>query len=221
MFPRGLLKLSPFAIASASAGRNALAQTAEPSATEGIYNVRRYGATGDGKTVDTPVINSAIEAVAAAGGGTLLFPAGTYVCFTIRLRSKVDLCLSRACTILAADSPKPGEAIGYNGEVYYPAGPARPGRRLRTTVTTTGPTPCHAFFIRQLKNLEMSHVEIAPAIADPHPVFWLEDVQRADFFGITAPSQPNFALRNVAGLHIFWSRAAKDTTLAAVTNQML
>ena len=126
MFRRDLLKLSPLALASAAAGHIALAQTPEPSATEALYNVRRYGATGDGKTVDTPAINRAIEAVAAAGGGTLLFPAGTYLCFTIRLRSNVDLFLSPGCTILAADSPRPGEATGYNGGVYDPAGPAQP-----------------------------------------------------------------------------------------------
>ena len=94
-----------------------------PAAGEALFNVRSYGATGDGKTVDTPAINKAIEAVAAAGGGTLLFPAGTYVCFTIRLRSSVDIYLSHGCTILAADSPKPGETTGYNGGTYDPAGP--------------------------------------------------------------------------------------------------
>jgi polygalacturonase len=126
MFRRDLLKLSPLALASAAAGRIGLAQTTEPGAAEALYNVRHYGATGDGKTVDTPAINRAIEVVAAAGGGTLLFPAGTYICFTIRMRSKVALCLSQGCTILAADSPKAGEATGYNGGVYDPAGPAQP-----------------------------------------------------------------------------------------------
>ncbi|WP_158788316.1 glycoside hydrolase family 28 protein [Granulicella sp. L46] len=126
MFRRDLLKLSPLAIVSAAVGHIALAQTPETSATDALYDVRRYGATGDGKTVDTPAINRAIEAVASAGGGTLLFPAGTYVCFTIQLKSKVDLYLSPGCTILAADSPKPGEATGYNGGVYDPGGPAQP-----------------------------------------------------------------------------------------------
>lgn len=93
------------------------AQT-EAHATEAVFNVRQFGATGDGNTVDTPAINKAIEAVAAAGGGTVVFPAGTYVCFTIRLKSNVDLYLSRGCTILAADSPKPGETSGYNGGTY-------------------------------------------------------------------------------------------------------
>jgi len=124
---RDLLKLSPLAIVAAttSVGRIALAE-APAAPTDATFNVRTYGATGDGKTVDTPAINRAIEAVAAAGGGTLLFPAGTYVCFTIRLKSNVDIFLCRGCTILAADSPKTGETTGYNGGTYDPAGPAQP-----------------------------------------------------------------------------------------------
>jgi polygalacturonase len=121
---RDLLKLSPLALAS-TIGHVALGQTAAPAAAEALFNVRTYGATGDGKTVDTPAINKAIEAVAAAGGGTLLFPAGTYMCFTIRLKSNVNLYLSQGCTILAADSPKAGETTGYNGGGYDPAGPVQ------------------------------------------------------------------------------------------------
>ena len=123
---RDLIRAAPFAIASSAIGHQASAQTSETAPMPALFNVRTYGATGDGKTVDTPAINQAIEAVAAAGGGTLFFPAGTYVCFTIRLRSHVSLHLSRGCTILAADSPKPGEATGYNGGVYDPAGPPQP-----------------------------------------------------------------------------------------------
>jgi len=84
-----------------------------------------------------------------------------------------------------------------------------------------GPTPCNGFFVRHLKNLEMSHVEIAPLNADPRPAFWLEDVRRADFFAITAPVQPNFSLHNVSDLRILWSRAAKDTTLAQSANETI
>jgi polygalacturonase len=118
--------LSPFALASTAIGQGAFAHSAEPSASPALFNVRTYGATGDGRTIDTPAINRAIEAVAAAGGGPLLFPAGTYICSTIRLKSNVDLYLSRGCTIVAADSPKPGETTGYDGGVYDPAGPAQP-----------------------------------------------------------------------------------------------
>jgi len=44
------------------------------------YNVRTYGATGDGTTDDTVAINAAIAACGTAGGGTVYFPAGVYLC---------------------------------------------------------------------------------------------------------------------------------------------
>ncbi|HEY4355664.1 MAG TPA: glycoside hydrolase family 28 protein [Acidobacteriaceae bacterium] len=123
---RELLKLSPLAFAS-TVGHVALGQTpTETHATEAIFNVRTFGAAGDGKTVDTPAINRAIAAVAAAGGGTLMFPAGTYLCFSIHLKTRVDLYLSRGCTIQAADSPKPGETTGYSGGTYDAAEPNDP-----------------------------------------------------------------------------------------------
>jgi polygalacturonase len=93
------------------------------SAANGIFDVRKYGASGDGKTIDTPAINRAIEAAASAGGGIVLFPAGTYLCFSIHLKSQVHLVLSQGSTILAADSPKPGEQTGYNGGSYDAAEP--------------------------------------------------------------------------------------------------
>ena len=68
----------------------------------------------------------------------------------------------------------------------------------------------------------MSHVEVAPASPDPRPAVWLEDVARADFFAMTAPTgQPNFSLHAVTDLRIGWSRAAKDTVLATADNQMV
>ena len=88
-----------------------------------MFDVRTFGATGDGKTIDSPAINKAIEAAAAAGGGTVFFPGGNYICFSIRLKSHVDLYLSQGCAIIAADSPKPGETTGYLGGAYDAAEP--------------------------------------------------------------------------------------------------
>ena len=93
------------------------------SSVTGIFDVRRFGATGDGKALDTQAVNRAIDAAAAAGGGMVMFPAGTYLCFSIHLKSQVHLYLSQGSTILAADSPKPGEQSGYNGGAYDAAEP--------------------------------------------------------------------------------------------------
>ena len=118
MLRRELLKVSPLALGAAVGHVSIASSQTEAHNTQALYNVRDFGATGDGKTVDTPAINKAIEAAAAKGGGTIVFPAGTYMCFTIRLKSNIELFLSRGCTIQAADSPQPGESTGYNGGTY-------------------------------------------------------------------------------------------------------
>ena len=75
-----------------------------------IYNVRDYGANGDGKTLDSPAINAAIEAATASGGGQVVLSAGTYLCGSIRLKSNVDLHLMAGAKILAA----PAELKAYD-----------------------------------------------------------------------------------------------------------
>jgi len=82
--------------------------SAQRSQSSVVFDVRSYGAKGDGKALDSPSINKAIEAAAAAGGGTVHFPAGTYRSFSIRLKSNVALYLDQGSTILAAD-PKDGD----------------------------------------------------------------------------------------------------------------
>ncbi len=68
-----------------------------------VYDVATFGAAGDGKAVDTPAINRAIEDAAAAGGGTVYFRAGNYLCYSIRLKSRVAIYLDAGATIVAAD----------------------------------------------------------------------------------------------------------------------
>ncbi|MEK7724926.1 MAG: glycosyl hydrolase family 28-related protein [Acidobacteriota bacterium] len=70
------------------------------------YNIRNLGAKGDGKTLDTDAINKAIETAAKAGGGTVYFPAGTYLSFSIRLKSNITIYLDNGATLLAADPEK-------------------------------------------------------------------------------------------------------------------
>jgi polygalacturonase len=78
-----------------------------------------------------------------------------------------------------------------------------------------GVTPAHGFYLRHVRHVEMSHVEVQPMAADARPAFYLEDVGRVDFIAVTAPgSVPAFALNHVTDLRILLSRAAKDTVLA-------
>ena len=93
------------------------AQTPDPirsatAAAGGAFNVRSFGATGDGKTLDSPAINRAIEAAATNGGGTVYFPAGIYASFSIRLKSHITLYLDQGAVILAETVPHEGAASG-------------------------------------------------------------------------------------------------------------
>jgi parallel beta-helix repeat protein len=62
-----------------------LAETGRPT-----VDVRSYGALGDGSTDDTAAIQRANDTVAAAGGGTVLFPAGMYVAANVKQDSNVE-----------------------------------------------------------------------------------------------------------------------------------
>jgi polygalacturonase len=116
--------LLPAASTGAVSGESTVSRNATKAGVSGsgVFDVRRYGATGNGKTIDTPAVNRAIEAAAAVGGGTVHFPAGTYACYSIRLKSHVALFLDAGATILAADVPLEGTTTGG----YDPAGPPQP-----------------------------------------------------------------------------------------------
>ncbi len=77
----------------------------------GVYNVKAFGATGNGKTLDTPAINKAIEAAAAGGGGTVRFPAGNYLSVSIHLKSNIALYLDQGATLIAAS---PADGVRYD-----------------------------------------------------------------------------------------------------------
>ena len=80
----------------------------ELSPFRNLFNVRAFGAKGDGKALDSPAINKAIDAAAAAGGGTVFIPAGTYRSFSIRLKSNITLYFDQGSTVVAA-SPNDGD----------------------------------------------------------------------------------------------------------------
>jgi polygalacturonase len=86
------------------------------------YNVRDFGAAGDGLTIDSEAINKAIEAASTDGGGTVVFPSGVYLCYSIRLKSRIALYIDAGATILAAEP---------NGEKGYDAPEEGPGNQFQ------------------------------------------------------------------------------------------
>lgn len=66
------------------------------------YNVKDYGAKGDGVNLDSKAINKAIEKAAEQGGGTVYIPGGKYLSGSVRLKSHISLFIDQGATIIAA-----------------------------------------------------------------------------------------------------------------------
>jgi polygalacturonase len=90
--------------------------------------VRNYGAVGDGKNLDSPAIDKAIQEAAAGGGGTVYLPPGRYLSGTIHLASNIHLIIDAGATLVAApqnlnayDEPEHWEGTAYQdgGHTYF------------------------------------------------------------------------------------------------------
>jgi polygalacturonase len=69
----------------------------------GTYNIRDYGAVGDGKTLDTAALQKAVDTAAAAGGGVVHLPAGKFLTGPFSLASGINLELEKDAVILISD----------------------------------------------------------------------------------------------------------------------
>ena len=64
------------------------------------FDVTKYGALGDGKTLNTVFIQKAIDECSKSGGGKVIFPAGIYLSATIELKDNVTLHLKKDARLL-------------------------------------------------------------------------------------------------------------------------
>jgi len=90
------------------------------AAAEKVFDVRQFGAKGDGKTLDTEAIQKALDECGKAGGGTVRLTAGTYLSKPIFLRSSATLQLDEGAVLQATDEPndfanpdKPGDKVAF------------------------------------------------------------------------------------------------------------
>lgn len=98
-----------------------VAQVSSPEDTPGarVYNVRDFGAKGDGTTLDTAAVQSAIDACNKDGGGVVLVPAGTFLIGPVELKSNVTLRLAASGKLLGTTDPKqyhPANGIPIEGD---------------------------------------------------------------------------------------------------------
>ena len=76
-----------------------------------VYNIRDYGAKGDGNTLDTAALQAAIDACTHDGGGTVLVPAGTFQIGTVELKSNVTLHIAASGKLLGSADGKQYHAV--------------------------------------------------------------------------------------------------------------
>ncbi len=90
-------------------------QAAKPA---GKYDVRQFGAAGDGKTSDTAAIQKALDACGASGG-TVDVPAGKYLVGSIQLHSNTTLVLVKGATIVGSPDAidYPMTTVRFEGEM--------------------------------------------------------------------------------------------------------
>ncbi len=108
----------------ASRGKALAAETRKDGASQDdrgthIYNVRNYGAKGDGTTLDTAAVQAAIDVCHEAGGGTVVVSAGVFQVGTIELKSNVTFRIAAGGKILGSADGKqyhPVEAIPLSGD---------------------------------------------------------------------------------------------------------
>src|SRR5258705_4476671 len=79
----------------------AIADAAETNAAK-VFNVREFGAKGDGKTFDTEAIQKALDDCGKSGGGTVLLPPGTYLSKPLTIGTKTTLLIEKDATLMAS-----------------------------------------------------------------------------------------------------------------------
>jgi polygalacturonase len=112
----------------------AVHRAAMTSTVLAVYNVRDYGAKGDGSTNDTPAIQEAVDAANAAGGGTVQFPSpGNYKSKnTLHMKSNVTLQVDTGAVLQGSRAPA-------RTRTTRPS--PTPTTPTRTTATATSTTP--------------------------------------------------------------------------------
>ncbi len=75
------------------------------------YNIRDFGAKGDGATLDTAAVQAAIDACNKDQGGTVLVPAGVFVIGTVEMKSNVTLRLAAEGKLMGSADGKQYHAI--------------------------------------------------------------------------------------------------------------
>lgn len=121
------------------------------NAAEAVFDITKYGAKGDGKTVSTKAIQAALDACTKAGGGTVLVPNGVFVTGTIFIKDNTTLHLSPNAVIKGSGDIKDYTEMTWGGDGNRDRQPyhlvmAKKARKIAITGTGTIDGNGPAFF---------------------------------------------------------------------------
>lgn len=88
------------------------------------YNVRDFGAAGDGQTKDTVAFQKALDTCAVNGGGEVIVPAGNYLIGSVQLGYRTTLRLETNCCIIGSSDTNDYPMLDIRWEGRW-----QPGRR--------------------------------------------------------------------------------------------
>lgn len=83
-----------------------LARIKPPKFKTRDFLITKYGAAGDGKTLNTEALRKAVEDCSKKGGGRVVVPAGEFLTGAIHLKSNVNLHVSKGATLKFSMNPK-------------------------------------------------------------------------------------------------------------------
>ena len=173
--------------------------SAEPNSTIAavkILDVRQLGAKGDGKTLDTEIIQKALDDCGSSGGGIVRLPAGTYLSKPITLRSKTTLQLDEGAKLKATDDPqdfiKPGRVVE-NAKSGGDFNAFINGKKL-TDIAITGKGTIDGSGVRWWIPAEEARKN-KPGFTSPRPrLILLENCTNVRIIGVTLANSPSFHL---------------------------
>lgn len=172
-----------------------------------VFDVRGFGAVGDGKTLDTVAFRHAIEAVRQLGGGTVRVPAGNYLVQPLDLVSGLTLSLEQGAVVTFSDDP---DDYGVNETRWE--GIMRPARRAcilgrnLTNVAIIGPGTLDGAGARWWRPIQSAaEQKLTAAGPVPHPwetdplsrrppLVQLRDCSNVNIDGVTFRNPPHSAV---------------------------
>lgn len=126
------------------------------------FNVKAYGAKGDGTTKDTLAIQSAIDDAYDAGGGTVFFPGGTYFIDGITVKDQVNLLgVGGGASIIKWDDPS-SVAVEFEDTGGAEAGQPQSMRGLRLEASDTASPKVGLFVSSSLIGLSVDDCDFKP-----------------------------------------------------------